>query len=147
MRYCDKCGCAITSGGHKSACQGLFSSPYLCDECYEKETAAFMAAGKSAAKGVGCFAKIFVGILIGLGATAGIAGILVKLGSCVPDNALPRIAIGIEVLAIVCFIASKISSRCLRSKFLRFVSNVVAYASFWASLVFGITMYFLLKYA
>lgn len=141
MRYCDKCGCAITSGGHKSACQGIFNTPYLCDECYEKET-------EAAVKGVGCFAKIFVGFLIGLGATAGISGILAKLGGCgVPDNALPKIAIGVEVLAIVCFFATKIGSKFLKSKFLRFVSNVASYISFWISLVFGTAMYFLLKYA
>ena len=69
MRYCDKCGCAISSGGHKSAAQGLFSTPYLCDDCYAQET-------ESATKAVGCFAKLFIGILIGLAMTGGVLGIV-----------------------------------------------------------------------
>ena len=140
MRYCDKCGCAITSGGHKSACQGLFSSPYLCDECYAAETDAQV-------KAVGCFARIFVGVLSGLGATMGVFGILSKVAGGLSDNVQMKIAIGVEVLAIVCFIASKIGSRILGSKFLRFVCSVIAYFSFWMSLVFGVGMYFILKYA
>lgn len=147
MRYCDKCGCVITSGGHKSACQGLFSSPYLCDECYEKETEAFMAAGKVAAKGAGCFAKVFVGVLSGLGVTAAIFGILSKVANDLSNDVQMKVAIGVEAMAIFCFIASKIGSRIFKSRFLRLVCGVVAYFSFWMSLVFGIAMYFILKYA
>lgn len=147
MRYCDKCGCEITSGGHKSACQGLFNTPYLCDECYEKETEAFMAAGKVAAKGAGCFAKVFVGVLVGLGAIIGVTSILVKFGDNLSDDVQAKILLGVEVIAIVSFIASKICSRILKSKFMRFVCSVVAYFSFWLSLVLGVAMYFILKYA
>jgi hypothetical protein len=147
MRYCDKCGCAIASGGHKSACQGLFSSPYLCDECYATETENFMAAGKAAAKGTGCLARVFVGILSGLGVTVGVFSILSKVAGSLSDNVQMKIAIGVEVFAVVCFIASKIGTRILKSKFLRFTCSVIAYFSFWMALVFGIGMYFILKYA
>ena len=144
MRYCDKCGCAIEKGGHKSAAQGLFSSPFLCDECYAAETDAMVNA---TTKSVGCFAKVFVGVLSGLGVTFAICSLLPKVADGLSDDVQKKIAVGIEVLAIVCFIASKIGSRILGSKFLRFVCGVAAYFSFWLSIVFGIGLYFVLKYA
>ena len=144
MRDCDKCGCAIEKGGHKSAAQGLFSSPFLCDECYAAETDATV---KATTKAAGCFAKVFIGVLSGLGATVAICSMLPKVADGLSDDVQMKIAVGIEVLAIVSFIASKIGSRILGSKFLRFVCGVVAYFSFWMSLVFGIGLYFVLKYA
>ena len=140
MRYCDRCGAAIASGGHKSAAQGLFSTPYLCDECYGKETDAQV-------KAVGCFAKVFIGVLAGLGMTAGIFGILSKVADGLSNDAQMKVAVGVEVLAILGFVASKIGSRIIASRFLRFACSVVAYFTFWMSLVFGVGMYFILKYA
>ena len=139
MRYCDKCGCAISSGGHKSAAQGLFSTPYLCDDCYAQET-------ESATKAVGCFAKLFIGILIGLAMTGGVFGVLAKVAGNLSNSVQLKIAVGVEILAVVCFIASKVGSRNLGSKFLRFICGVVSYFTFWMSLVFGVGMYFILKY-
>lgn len=147
MRYCDKCGCAIEKGGHKSAAQGLFSSPFLCDECYAAETDAMVDTVKATSKAAGCFAKVFVGVLSGLGVTVAICNLLPKVADGLSDDVQKKIAVGIEVMAIVCFIASKIGSRILGSKFLRFVCGVVAYFSFWLTLVFGIGLYFVLKYA
>lgn len=139
IRYCDKCGCAITSGGHKSAASGLFSTPYLCDDCYAAETDA-------TAKTVGCFARVFVGCMAGLAMTTGVAFLLSKatvLDGVIDDKTA---CIGLEVFAVLCFIASKIGSRILKSKFLRFLCCVVAYFSFWMLIVYGIGMYFILKY-
>lgn len=141
MRYCDKCGCAITSGGHKSAASGLFVTPYLCDECYAAEC-------DGAAKAVGFFARIFIGLLAGVATTGGVFFLLSKTAANdLSNDTQMKIAIGVEVIAIICFIASKIGSRILGSKALRFLCGVVAYFSFWMSLVFGIGMYFILKYA
>ena len=106
-----------------------------------------MAAGKAAAKGTGCLARLFVGILSGLGVTVGVFSILSKVAGGLSDNVQMKIAIGVEVFAVVCFIASKIGARILKSKFLRFTCSVIAYFSFWMALVFGIGMYFILKYA
>ena len=141
IRYCDKCGCAITSGGHKSAASGLFSTPYLCDDCYAAETDATV-------KTVGFFARLFIGFIFGLATTGGVFFLLSKTAvNDLSNDTQMKIAIGVEVVAIICFIASKIGSRILGSKFLRFLCGVVAYFSFWMSLVFGIGMYFILKYA
>ena len=148
VRYCDKCGAAITSGGHKSAVVsgGLFgNAPYLCDDCYASESESVAAAGKVAVKGAGCFAKVFIGVLAGLGMTAGICTLLSKttvLNGLSPSTVL----VAIEVLAIACFVAGKIGSRILKSRFLRFICCVIAYFAFWMALVFGIGMYFILKY-
>ena len=139
MRYCDKCGAAITSGGHKSAAQGLFSTPYLCDECYAKETDAQV-------KAIGCFAKVFIGILVGLAMTAGMAFVMSKIAAGLSDDAQMKITIGVEVAAILCFFVSKIGARRLGSRSLRFFCNVIAYFTFWMSLVLGVGMYFILKY-
>ena len=117
MRYCDKCGCAIEKGGHKSAAQGLFSSPFLCDECYAAETDAMVDTVKATSKAAGCFAKVFVGVLSGLGVTVAICNLLPKVADGLSDDVQKKIAVGIEVMAIVCFIASKIGSRILGSKF------------------------------
>ena len=140
IRYCDKCGAAITSGGHKSAAQGLFSTPYLCDSCYEAETDATV-------KAVGCFGRLFIGVLSGVGMTAGIFGILSKVADGLSNDVQMKVAIAVEILAIATFIVTKIGSRILKSKFLRFICSVIAYFTFWMSLVFGVGMYFILKYA
>ena len=140
MRYCDKCGAAITSGGHKSAASGLFGQAYLCDSCSASEDAA-------AVKTVGCFAKLFIGVLSGLGMTAGVCTLLSKIP--ILNNMRVSTSTGviaIEAIAVVCFIAGMIGARTLRSKFLRFICRAVAYFSFWMSLVFGVAMYFILKY-
>lgn len=138
MRYCDKCGAAITSGGHKSAAQGLFSTPYLCDECYAKETDAQV-------KAIGCFAKVFIGILVGLAMTAGMAFVMSKIASRLSDDAQMKLTVGIEVAAILCFLVSKIGARRLGSRALRFFCSIIAYFTFWMSLVLGVGMYFILK--
>lgn len=141
IRYCDRCGCAITSGGHKSSASGLFVTPYLCDDCYAAETDATV-------KTVGFFARLFIGFIVGLATTGGVFFLLSKTAANDLSNDVQmKIAIGVEVVAIICFISSKIGSRILGSKFLRFLCGVVAYFSFWMSLVFGIGMYFILKYA
>ena len=72
---------------------------------------------------------------------------LPKIADGLSDDVQKKIAVGIEVMAIVCFIANKIGSRILGSRFLRFVCGAVAYFSFWLTLVFGIGLYFVLKYA
>ena len=146
MRYCDKCGAAITDGGHKSDIGGLFTSTrIICDNCHAAEVASEMAAAKTAAKGIGLFARLIIGIVSGLGMTAGVCALLSK-ATFLNNISTSAGLIAIEVFAITCFIASKICSRILKSKFLRFVCSVVAYFSFWMSLVFGVAMYFILKY-
>ena len=140
MRYCDKCGAAITSGGHKSAASGIFGQPYLCDSCSAAEDA-------TVAMTFGCFAKLVIGALSGLGTTIGVCALLSKLTLLNKVHASPTtVVIAIESLAVVCFIASKIGSRILRSKFLRFACRVIAYFSLWMSLVHGVAMYFIIKY-
>ncbi len=140
MRYCDKCGATIMSGGHKSAAQGLFSTPYLCDECYAKETDAQV-------KAIGCFAKVFIGILVGLAMTAGMAFVMSKIAAGLSDDTQMKLLIGVEVVAILCFLASKIGAYRLSSRSLRFFCSAIAYFTFWMSLVLGVGMYFILKYA
>ena len=127
-------------GGHKSAAQGLFSTPYLCDECYAKETDAQV-------KAIGCFAKVFIGILVGLAMTAGTAFVMSKMAAGLSDNAQMKILLGVEVAAILCFFVSKIGARRLGSRSLRFFCGIISYFTFWMSLVLGVGMYFILKYA
>lgn len=143
IRYCDKCGVAITNGGHKSASSGIFrGTPIICDKCYSEE----IAMAKTAVKGVGLLARLWIGIVSGLALTGGIFLILSNVGNALSNETQRTVTIGVEVVAILCFIASKIGQRILRSKFLRFVCGVVAYFTFWMSLVFGIGLYFILKY-
>jgi hypothetical protein len=101
---------------------------------------------KTAVKGVGLLARLWIGIVSGLALTAGIFLILSNVGNALSNETQRTVTIGVEVVAILCFIASKIGQRILRSKFLRFVCGVVAYFTFWMSLVFGIGLYFILKY-
>ena len=117
----------------------MFSTPYLCDDCYAQET-------ESTTKAIGCVAKLFIGILTGLAMMGGVFAILAKIAGELSNSIQVKIAVGVEVFAIVCFIASKVGSRNLGSKFLRFICGVVAYFMFWMSLVFGVGMYFMLKY-
>jgi len=144
MRYCDKCGAAITSGGHKSCASGIFTgTPYICDDCYDKEVAAGAAVGK-AALGIG---RLFIGILVGLGEIIGVCTVLKTVAGNMPDAAAVKLLVGVEVAAIICFIASKIGTRVLRNRFVKFLLRVVAYFTFWLSLVFGVGLYFIIKYA
>ena len=78
--------------------------------------------------------------------TGGVFGVLAKVAGNLSNSVQLKIAVGVEILAVVCFIASKIGSRNLGSKFLRFICGVVSYFTFWMSLVFGVGMYFILKY-
>ena len=78
--------------------------------------------------------------------TTGVAFLLSKatvLDGVIDDKTA---CVGLEVFAVLCFITSKICSRILKSKFLRFLCCVVAYFSFWMLIVYGIGMYFILKY-
>lgn len=142
MRYCDRCGAAIVSGGHKSCSSGLWGSPFVCDECFEKE----VEAGKAAA-GIGLFfVRIFIGILVGLGAILAMCkGVEFTCGGL--SNAVTnRILIGMEGVAIICFIISKVGTYKLQNRFAKFILRIVAYFTFWMSLVYGVALYFIIKY-
>ena len=142
MRYCDRCGAKIVSEGHKSCASGLWGSQFVCEECFEKEA----EAGKAAA-GIGLFfVRIFVGILAGLGAILAMCKVGESFSGSVPDDAAKWILIGTEVVAIICFIVSKSGTYKLQNRLAKFILRIVAYLSFWMSLVYGVALYFIIKY-
>lgn len=147
MRYCDRCGAAITSGGHKSCASGIFGTPYICDDCYDKEVATGAALGKAALSIGVLLGRLFIGILIGLGEIIGVCAVLKRVAGNMPDASASKLLVGVEVAAIVCFLVSKIGARILRNCFFQFLLRIVAYFTFWLSLVFGVGLYFILKYA
>ena len=77
--------------------------------------------------------------------TGGMAFILSKITGGLSDDAQMKIVIGVEVVAILCFFVSKIGARKLGRRFQRFCCNIIAYCTFWMSLVLGVMLYFILK--
>lgn len=147
MRYCDKCGAAIPNGGHKSCASGIFGTPIICDDCYDKEVATGAAVGKAALSMGKVIGRLFIGILVGLGGIIGVCTVLKTVAGIIPDAAAVKLLVGVEVVAIICFIVSKIGTYVLRNRFVKFLLRVVAYFTFWFSLVFGVGLYFIIKYA
>lgn len=147
MRYCDKCGAAIVNRGHKSCSSGIFrGTPIICDECYEKECAMGLAVGKAAFSVGKVIARWFVGILIGLMFVIGACKAEIALAGNLPDATQVKVFIGIEVAVVACFVASKVGTIILRNRFVKFLLRVIAYFTFWMSLIFGVALYFVIKY-
>ena len=47
---------------------------------------------------------------------------------------------------IICFIISKVGTYKLQNRFAKFILRIVAYFTFWMSLVYGVALYFIIKY-
>ncbi len=139
MRYCDKCGAAITSGGHKSHFGSFAGTPFLCADCYAVED-----------KNVNTVAmfvvRLVVGLFIGLGGAMGLAGVMDKICGGFSNTVQTGVAIGMETVLIVGYIACKIGRMRLQSRFVKFLLGVASFPLFWVALAFGGALALILKH-
>jgi len=136
MRYCDKCGAEITSGGHKSNYTSFTGTDFLCDDCYaaEEKTPASIVA------------RLVIGVIVGMGGGMGLVCALESLFGKFSNTVQSGILIAMEILLIGTFIACKIGRMRLRSRFLKSILGLVAYLTFWVVLVMGVLLFIVLKW-